>query len=71
MRIVEPLNEKRIMEMKETYVKPEVELIDMETEGVIAASYDQFGISDDEHEGGPARSRRRDFWGSEDPGMDC
>lgn len=51
------------MKTKEDYMKPEIEVIDVMTEGVIATSgEDRIGVSDEGHEGGPSRSRKKAFW---------
>ena len=47
--------------IKLNYNKPEIEIIEMESEGVIANSFGEPQISDEEHGGGLTRSRRR-FW---------
>lgn len=51
------------MKTKENYMRPEVEIIDVRLEGVIAASgEDRVGITDDAHDGGMSRSKRRGLW---------
>ena len=50
------------MKTKDIYNKPEIEVIDLISEGVIAASTgDEVGFTEDAYEGGGARSKRR-FW---------
>lgn len=52
------------MKTKENYIKPEIEVIDIVSEGVIAISgEDRIGVSDEDHDGGMARSRKKGFWG--------
>ena len=47
---------KKEMKTKENYIKQEIEVIDIVSEGVIA-------ISDEDHDGGMARSKKKGFWG--------
>ena len=50
------------MKTKDIYNKPEIEVIDLISEGVIAASAgDEVDFTEDAYEGGGARSKRR-FW---------
>ena len=52
------------MKTKENYIKPEIEVIDIVSEGVIAISgEDRIGVSDEDHDGGMTRSRKKGFWG--------
>lgn len=55
---------KKEMKTKENYIKPEIEVIDIVSEGVIAISgEDRIGVSDEDHDGGMTRSRKKGFWG--------
>lgn len=55
---------KKEMKTKENYIKPEIEVIDIVSEGVIAISgEDRIGVSDEEHDGGMVRSKKKGFWG--------
>lgn len=49
------------MKSKEIYSKPEVTVIDIIAEGIIATSQ-TFSVSGD-HDGGAAGARERNFWG--------
>ena len=49
------------METKEIYVKPEMECVELEASVVIASSLTTNETSDNT----PARSKRRDFWRSD------
>ncbi len=51
------------METKETYIKPEITVIEMECPEVIAASHTDIPF-DESYDNSPARSARRDFWGN-------
>ena len=47
-------------------MRPEIEIVDVMLEGVIATSgEDRVGITDDAHGGGMSRSKRRDLWDNE------
>lgn len=52
------------MKTKEKYKKPEIDIIEVILEGVIAGSEDELNI-DGDHDGGPAGSKKRDFWRDE------
>ena len=55
---------KKEMKTKENYIKPEIEVIDIVSEGVIAISgEDRIGVSDEDHDGGMARSKKKGFGG--------
>lgn len=48
--------------MRLDYIKPEIEIVEIETATLIATSFADPQIDEDEiHGGGPARSHRR-FW---------
>lgn len=47
--------------MKANYIEPKIEVIEVEVEGVIAASFDKGGTTS-----GAGRSRRQDFGWDED-----
>lgn len=50
------------MENKEVYIKPQIEVIELMLENIIAGSdTDRLNLTDDPHEGGVARSKRK-FW---------
>lgn len=50
------------MKTKEKYSRPEIEVIEMMVEGVIATSPgDELNFTEDEAPGGPSRSKRG-FW---------
>ena len=50
------------MENKEVYIRPQIEVIELMLENVIAGSdTDRLNLTDDPHEGGGARSKRK-FW---------
>lgn len=49
--------------MKEKYMKPEMEAVELNTEGVIAASGpDSSGVNNDDEYTGPSYSKKN-FWG--------
>lgn len=52
------------MKTKEEYMKPEIDIIEVILEGVIAGSEEKLDI-DDTHLGGPAGSKKKDFWRDE------
>ena len=50
------------MENKEVYIRPQIEVIELMLENVIAGcDTDRLNLTDDPHEGGGARSKRK-FW---------
>lgn len=50
------------MNTKEAYSKPEIEITHLEIENIIASSF----TIDEGDATGPARSKRKDFWDTED-----
>ena len=53
------------MENKSFYIKPEVEIVDLELEGLIASS-PSYTVDESDTYDGPAYSKPRNFWGKEE-----